>query len=155
MPKGHWLWGNTFDIGKAIEQFRKWQKEYGDIYRLNIAGLKVIMVCRLNCHFSSRIKWEKVSHTGRIQIKVLTISQFFFLLFLASNDNIKNLKCAIDGGLILLTNWRCGFTPHNTGNDFLQNIAILSSSYIALCYLKCLIFLFNILLSKSLVGQTY
>ena len=44
MPKGHWLWGNVFDIDKAIEQFRKWQKEYGDIYRLNIAGLKVIMV---------------------------------------------------------------------------------------------------------------
>ena len=84
------LWGNTFDIDKAIEQFRKWQKVYGDIYRLNIAGLKVIMVCRLNCHLSSRIKREKVSHTGRIQIKVVTTLQFVFLLFLASNDNIKN-----------------------------------------------------------------
>ena len=45
MPKGHWLWGNTYDMDKAIEQFREWQKKYGDIYRLNIAGLKVIMVC--------------------------------------------------------------------------------------------------------------
>ena len=44
--KGHWLWGNVFDINKAIEQFREWQKQYGDIYRLNIAGLKVIMVSR-------------------------------------------------------------------------------------------------------------
>ena len=47
MPKGHWLWGNVFDIDEAIEQFHKWQKEYGDIYRLNMGGLKVIMVNQL------------------------------------------------------------------------------------------------------------
>ena len=47
MPKGHWLWGNVFHIDKAIEQFHKWQKEYGDIYRLNMGGLKVIMVNQL------------------------------------------------------------------------------------------------------------
>ena len=51
MPKGHWLWGNVFDIDKAIEQFRTWQKEYGDIYRLNIAGLKIIMVNHLKYLF--------------------------------------------------------------------------------------------------------
>ena len=58
MPKGHWLWGNVFDIDKAIEQFHKWQKEYGDIYRLNMGGLKVIMVNQLK--YLSYFKWRRI-----------------------------------------------------------------------------------------------
>ena len=43
---GNWLWGNVkqFHVDSALEQFLKWQSELGDIYRLNLGGLKVVVV---------------------------------------------------------------------------------------------------------------
>ena len=50
---GHWLWGNMkqFHVDSALEQFLKWQSELGDIYRLNLGGLKVVVVSSISPFF--------------------------------------------------------------------------------------------------------
>ena len=94
MPKGHWLWGNVFDIDKVIEQFHKWQKEYGDIYRLNMGGLKVIMVNQLkhlsffriemNFHWIKGIPyikwiWQITEAWNRVNLKILSVNRDFIV----------------------------------------------------------------------------
>ena len=48
MPKGHFLLGNAkqLDPDRPQEQMKKWQKELGDVYMINLAGFKVAVVLR-------------------------------------------------------------------------------------------------------------
>ncbi len=42
--KGHWLWGPNLELNQSTEQFRRWHKQYGDIFTVNLGGQTVVMV---------------------------------------------------------------------------------------------------------------